>query len=354
MAAKKKVTNGVDRLLKISPMAEALAPKDVQLPRAKAPSLENLVVHVPAPADLTTEDLLRRFHEKTRSKGTIRDRAEGEALGATDDVMLNVIGYLDGRLMPFSTRFRWWAELAPIPALPGLMEAVATAEVGDSLEVMVTLPANYPNEAFRNAPVRFAVDVLAAREVKALDPEAKGFFDTLGLGKTMDDVMDAIREELEEELSEELVVLGREMVLDELAARSEVTIPSALVDEEVRRRWGRAELPLLVEHQFTVDEQNEARDAWLRDGATRAECERRLKIGLALAAMAEAEKLAPTPEELKGVLELYSSAWGLSAADVEKGIKESKQLAGELGRLAFYLYSVDYAVSKARLVFEGA
>jgi len=202
--------------------------------------------------------------------------------------------------------------------------------------------------------VRFAVDVLAAREVKALDPTAKDFFKKLGLGGSMDEVMDAIRDELEEELSDELVVLGREMVLDELARRADVQVPSSLVDEEVRRRWSRAELPHLVEHGFTVEEQNEARDAWLRDAATRAECERRIKIGLALAAMIEAEKLAPTPTELKETLEIYGEPWGLKPADVEKAATESKQSATELGRLALYLYAVDYVVSKAKLHFEGA
>ncbi|MBL8923056.1 MAG: peptidylprolyl isomerase [Myxococcaceae bacterium] len=338
----------------MSPMAEALTPKDIPLPKAKAPSLEGLEVTVPAPDDLTAEDLARRFHEKTRSAGTSRDRAEGEALAAGDDVLLNLIGYVDGKLMPFSTRFRWWTELAPMPALPGLMEAVAAGEVGDSLEVMVTLPATYPAEPFRGAPVRFAVDVLAAREVKPLDPSAKDFFPKLGLGDSMDAVMDTIREELEEELADELVVLGRELVLDELARRSGVEVPSALVDEEVRRRWMRAELPLLVEHGFTVEEQNEARDAWLRDGATRAECERRLKIGLAVAAMIDAEKLAPTPEELKETLEIYGEPWGLTPADIEKAAKESKKSATGLGQLALYLYAVDYAVTKAKLHFEGA
>lgn len=352
--AKKKGANGVDRLLKISPMAEALAPKDVSLPKANPPSLEGLEITVPAPDDLTAEDLARRFHEKTRAAGASRERAEGEKLGEGDDVLLNLIGYVDGKLLPFSTRFRWWTELAALPALPGLMEAIATAEVGDSLEVMVTLPPTYPNEAFRNAPVRFAVDVLAAREVKALDPADQGFFEKLGLGATLDEVMDTLREELEEELSDELVLLGRELVLDELARRSGVVVPAALVDEEVRRRWSRAELPHLVEHGFDVEEQNEARTAWLRDAATRAECERRLKIGLALAAMIDAEKLAPTPAELREMLELYGEPWGLSPADVEAAARESKQSAGELGRLALYLFAVDYAVSKAKLHFEGA
>jgi trigger factor len=122
----------------------------------------------------------------------------------------------------------------------------------------------------------------------------------------------------------------------------------------VRRRWSRAELPHLVEHGFTVEEQNEARDAWLRDAPTRAECERRIKIGLALAAMIEAEKLAPTPAELKETLEIYGEPWGLKPADVEKAATESKQSATELGRLALYLYAVDYVVSKAKLHFEGA
>jgi hypothetical protein len=70
--------------------------------------------------------------------------------------------------------------------------------------------------------------------------------------------------------------------------------------------------------------------------------------------MVEAENLSPTPQELRETLEIYAEPWGLSPAEVEQAARESKQAASELGRLALYLYAVDYAVSRATMHFEGA
>ncbi len=353
-AHKGKKKEGVERLIKMSPVAETLSPSQLPLPEVNAPSLSGLKVLVPAPEDLTQDDLERRFHEKLRAGGTVRARTEDEALAAGDEVQLDVIGYADGKLLPFSPKFGWWTELAPMPALPGFMEGVATGHVGESLEVRVTLPDAYPVEALRGVPVRFVVDVLAAREVKPLDPDAPGFFVALKLGANLDEVFDTIRDELEEELSDELALLGRELVLDEVVARTEVTIPTALVDEEIKRRWAQSEGAGLIAHQATAQEQQEARDTWLVDPLTRADCERRLKVGLALRSVMQAQHLEPKPEELKALLTEYAAPWGLTETDLTTALKESKKTATTLGQLGLYLWLVDQVVSQAQVVFEGA
>jgi trigger factor len=353
MAQRKgKKTEGVARLIKMSPVAETLSPSEVALPEVAAPSLAELKVVVPAPSAISSEELLQRLHEKTREAGTVKDRAMGDALRAGDEVLLDVLGYADGKLIPFSSRFSWWTELAPIPALPGLMEGVATAHVGDSLEVLVTLPENYPQESLRNCPVRFVVDVLAAREVIVPEVGSKTFFEALGLGDSLDDVMDRVREELEEERSAELSVLGRELVLEEVARRTAIELPKALVDDEIKRRWAQHEAPALAAHQFTADEQKEARDGWLADPMTRAECERRLKVGMALRAVAQAERLEPQPEELRALLAEYAAPWGVSETELDAALKESKKTAATLGQLGYYLWMVDHVVSRAQIELE--
>lgn len=349
---KGKKNEGVARLIKMSPVAETLSPSEVALPEVAAPSLSELKVVVPAPSAISPEELMQRLHEKTREVATVKDRAMGDALCAGDEVLLDVLGYADGKLIPFSPRFNWSTELAPIPALPGLMEAIATAHVGDSVEVRVTLPASYPVETLRECPVRFVVDVLGAREVISPEVGSQAFFEALGLGNSLDEVMDRVREELEEERSAELTVLGRELVLEEVARRTAIELPKALVDDEIKRRWAQIEGPALAAHQFTADEQKEARDGWLADPVTRAECERRLKVGLALRAVAQSEKLEPQPAQLRSLLAEYAAPWGLSENDLDAALKESKKTATTLGQLGYYLWMVDHVVAQAQIELE--
>ncbi|RKG89590.1 peptidylprolyl isomerase [Corallococcus terminator] len=339
----------------MSPIASLMAAGPVSLPEAKAPSLEGLAVKVPLARDLTPEDLITRFHEKKRERATVRARAEGEHLAAGDDVQLNVLGYADGRLIPFSARFGQWMELAPLQALPGFAEGLAEGgTVGGSLQLMLDLPDDYPVESLRGKTVRFLVDVRAAREVTMPDEEAPGFLKQLALGDSLDAVMDHLQEELEQELSDSLWVQAQELVLEELARRTEVEIPRKLVDEEIRRRWAAAEGFGMVEQNFSVEEQEEAVQGWLTDPATREQAERRIRIGLGLKAVAERDQLTLTPQKLQELLEESTEPFGLTAADVSAALRESPETTKRLHDMGWHLMVVEHVMSKARVTFEGA
>jgi trigger factor len=346
--------SGVQQLLKMSPMAQVLAGKPPALPVVAAPSLEGLAVTVPAPADLTQDDLLERFHEKARALAVKLERKAGEALAMGDDAQVDVLGYVDGKLLAFSARFGAWMELAPLPALPGLTEGIAKGKVGDSLQVSLTLPADYPVPALRGKPVRFIVDVRAARQVTMPDTESAVFFAKLGLGTDLDAVMDAVREELEQELADELWVDAERLVLDELVARAKVQVPKALLDDEIRRRWADAEGRALVEKGFTVDEQNEALKVWLDDVPTRAECERRIAVGLVLRAIAERDQLTLSKEQLEQTVLAWAKPFGFGPADVQAALRESKEQTAKLYETAWHLMAVEHVLDAAKVTFEGA
>jgi trigger factor len=346
---------GVERLLKMSPVVSTVSAEALKLPSVKAPSLEGLSVRVPTPEDLTEEDLLRGFHEKRRALATTRERQPGESLELGDDVQLNIVGYCDGRLIPFSARFGMTTELAPIQALPGFCEAVAEGgKVGESMQIALQLPDTYPVEPLRGKPARFLVDIVAARQVTLLPESSPEFLEQLGMGSTLEEVMHNIREELEDELAGQLWVQAQDMVLDELARRAPVELPRALLDEELRRRWVQAEGQAMVEYQFDVEEQQEALQGWLSDPTTRADAERRLHIGIVLKAVTEAEKLQLTPEKLEELIRDHMEPFGFSAEDVHAALRETPETTRRLTELAWHLLAVEHVMNKAKVTFEGA
>ena len=346
---------GVERLLKISPVVSTVSADALKLPRVAAPSLEGISVRVPTPDDLTEEDLLRSFHEKRRALATTRERQPGESLELGDDVQLNVVGYCDGKFIPFSARFGMTTELAPIEALPGFCEAVAEGgKVGESMQIALELPATYPVEQLQGKPARFLVDIVAARQVTMLPESSPEFLEKLGMGSTLAEVMDTLREELEDELAGQLWVQAQDLVLDEVARRTPVELPRALLDEELRRRWVQAEGQAMVEYQFDVEEQQEALQGWLTDPTTRADAERRLRIGLALKAVTEAEKLQLTPEKLEELIRDHVEPFGLTAEDVHAALRETPETTRRLTELGWHLLAVEHVMSKAKVTFEGA
>ncbi len=323
------------------------------LPKVKAPSLEGLDVLVPAAEDPTESDLLERFHELARAKAEVRPRAEGEALALGDDVQLDILGYANGRLIPLSTRLGYWMELAPQPMLPGLAEVIAEANVGDSVEVGITLPDTYPAEQLRGMPARFLVDVRAAREVRMPDTESDAFLKLLGRGATHEEVMASIVEDLESELTDLLWVDAQALVLDEVVKRAGVTVPKPLVDEELRRRWTQHEGEALALKGFSLEEQQEALDGWLHHPGLRDDVERRLKIALVLRAIAERDKLELTSERALELLKQTSAPFGITEAQL-RGSLADPTTAAQMKDVAWHLLAVEHVMARARVRFEGA
>ncbi|WP_254360602.1 peptidylprolyl isomerase, partial [Corallococcus exiguus] len=342
----------VHQLVQRLPVAPGLG-HQADLPQVKAPSLENLNIRVPQGEDLTEEDLLERFHELARAKAQVRERAEGEALAMGDDVRLDILGYANGRLIPLSTRMGYWMELAPQVMLPGFAEVIAEASVGDSVEVGLVLPDNYPADPLRGMPARFLVDVRGAREVSMPDTESDAFLQQLGRGSTHEEVMSSIVEEMESEMADMLWVDARNRVLDEIVARADVTVPKALVDEEIRRRWKQAEGEVLAQKFFSLEEQQEALDGWLHHPGIRDDVERRLKIALVLRAIAQRDKLQLTPQVTLELLKESSEPFGITEAQLRESMLDPAASA-QMTDVAWHLLAVEHVMTQAKVTFEGA
>jgi trigger factor len=346
-------TAQVRRLQEQLPVAPSETGVPVSLPPVKAPSTEGIEVTVPAPPPLAEDDLIRRFHELARSHAEVRTRQQGEEVAMGDDVQLDIIGYSNGQLIPFSIRTGYWMELAPQEMLPGFADAIVGSAVGDSLKIDLVLPAEYPVEALGGQPATFLVDLMGAREVKMPDTDSAEFLLKLGRGPTHEEVMEAIADELLDEQADVLWLDAQNMVLDELASRTQVEIPAALVDEEIRRRWMAAEGQAVMEKEFSAEEKQEALDLWRKDPATRAEVERRLRVSLALKAVAERDGLKLEPAKTFELLENQVAAFGLTSAQLREALVDP-QAAGQLKDVAWHLMAVEHVMAKAKVHFEGA
>jgi trigger factor len=331
----------------------ALPRRQLTLPAVKAPSLEDLRVTVPGPEELLEEDVLGRLHELALESAETRDRASGEPIQMGDLILIDTLGYAEGRLIPFSARSEMELEMAPQAMIPGFCEALVGTPVGDGRELEVVLPDDYPIESLRGVKATFLVDVLAAKEVDLPDPESQEFLHALGRGATLDEVMASIVDELSDEQAEELWLEAQERVLDELVLRlGEVQVPPELVDEEIREHWKANELPLLQQKDFAADELQEALEGWLGDTDTRVDAERRIRVSLALRAILEAQRLQLTPARLEELLGDVVQSLGMAQEDARQALADP-ETAGPVRDMATHLMAVEYVMSRARIQFEG-
>ncbi|WP_164007810.1 peptidylprolyl isomerase [Pyxidicoccus trucidator] len=336
-------------IMKRMPAAFSLdSTEPVDLPTVEAPSLEGLTVALVAPAPLTEQDLVERFDSLRRQHAERRERKPGEDVGAGDEVLLDVLGFANGRLLPFSARENWWTYVAQDPVLPGFFETLEGAKVGQSFGIELKLPDTYPAEALRGQTARFLLDVKAARELQLPADDSPELLKKLGKG-TLTDVMRHLSDELARERIEEMDRLTQERVMDALVERAQVSLSSALVDEEIRRRWAEAERPILARKSLQPDELQEALEGWLADPLTRADAARRLTLALVLRAIATRDGVQPDRKATDALIDDLASLSGVSRQELGRSVKEDPALARRLYDLAQHLATVDHVMKKVKL-----
>ncbi|OJH37541.1 hypothetical protein BON30_29535 [Cystobacter ferrugineus] len=326
----------------------------VQMPPVTAPSLEGLSITVPAPEPISAQQIQERFQDLARAYATERMRLRTEPIAWGDEVLLNLVGYSNGRLIPFSVRNDMWTPLVPAPWLPGLYEQLVGHLPGETVLADILLSKDYPVEALRGQPARFAVQIQAAREVKFPDPSSPEFLKAFGRGDTLEAATRSVLKELEQETVQLLQLRAQEMVLAEVAARTQVDIPEALVDEEVRRRWGSSEGRAVTELKFTEQQQEESLQTWLSDEPTRAAARQRLRIALALGAICARDGLTLSPAKVQEVLQIEAKALGVPLDKAAASLREEPHQYARIDQAAWHLLAVEYVMSKAQVRFAGA
>ena len=319
------------------------------LPAVKAPSLEGLSITLGAQADITAAQLQERFMALARPLATERYRAPREAVKWGDELRVDIMGYTQGRLVPFSVKCGEWLLLAPEPLLPGLYEALVGHGPTEIVAMDVLLPANYPQPALRGVQARFAVRIQAAREVTYPDLTSAEFLRAFGRGATVAEATQSVLEQMVREATQRVFLDARQRVLDEVAARTEVRVPDSLIDEEIRRSWSLSEGVTVQELEFSETQQRESLDTWLQDEATRALAERRLKLALALGAICERDGLTLTPEWVEKLLRQHAEASGSTLEAVAESLRHDPEGQARIDQAAWHLMAVDHVMSRVQV-----
>lgn len=350
MAKKKSVhplEAKVDRLFAESASSASTAVTTIELPSVDAPPLSALRVQLTRPPAVTADEVGARFHRLLRERAQKKDRPSGTPVELGDEVQVDIVGYADKVLIPGSVRVGAWMDLEPMPHLPGFAETVAGTRVGDACALDMELPEDYPVPTLAGKQARFLVEVRAAREVLAPDPEDAAALKALGLGDSLQAAMDKVTELVDEERAALESLRFQDAVLDTLSEHTQVELPPALVDEEIRLRWAAHEQPLLKEKGFHPDEQQEALQAWQHSAQVRADAERRLRVSLALEAVGRREGWELSPEELHESLRELAAELGLDVREAAQVVEKDPALAERLTRTARHLMLVSRLVAAA-------
>ncbi len=193
--------------------------------------------------------------------------------------------------------------------IPGFEEEIVGLKAGDSKEFKVTFPKDYVAKALQNKKVTFAVTVHKIAEL--VEPKVDDeFAAAVGPFKSVKELKEDIKKQLVFERERDETNKYDNELLEKIASKSNIEIPKMLVDEQIDRIEQEEKQNLMYRGQtweehlneegITADEHREQK---------RPAAELRVKIGVLLSEVAEAEGVQVTPEEVEVRLQLMKGQY---------------------------------------------
>lgn len=263
-------------------------------PKAELGEYKGLEVEKREPGvpDEQVEAELESLRERAAKLDTVDRQAQ-----RGDFVVMDFAGSVDGVPFPGGEGRDQMIELGSGRLVPGFEDQLEGAVGGESREVTITFPEDYPAEELAAKEAVFAVTVreVKAKQLPALDDDlaVEAGFDTL------DELRADIRSRLSENETQRAEAEFREAALDAAVEAATIEVPDALVEARAREMWDSM--------LHSLSHQGINRETYLQISGTTEEetidkakpdADVALRREAVLAAIAAAESLDPSEEEM--------------------------------------------------------
>ena len=242
--------------------------------------------------------------------------------------------------------------------IPGFEEQIEGKNIGEEFDVNVTFPENYQAENLKGKAAVFKCKLndIKVKELPELDDE---FAAEVSEFDTLEEYKADIRAKKEQERQDEAKRAAKSQLTDEAVENAEMIIPGPMVDlkaEQVARdfqmRMESQGINMEQYFQFT----GMTADKFMEDAKTAAE--KNIKSRLVLEAIAAAEGIEVTDEDLEKEIHKMAESYQMEYEQINNviGEEERKNMKKDvlLSKAADFLYENGVAVDKPEVAEEEA
>jgi trigger factor len=271
--------------------------------------------------DEAVDEELNRLREGFARLNPV-DREAGEG----DVALIDYEGTIDGEPFEGGAAKDYLLEMGGGRVLPEFEEAVKGAKGGEQKEATVNFPDDYQGEEVAGKTAQFKIDVREVRE-KELPELNDDFAAEASEFETIDELRDTIRGRMEEYLEDQTREQFREAALDAAVANATVEIPDDIIKARASEMWERVEGRLRqqgMDPNTYLQMQGKTREEIVEEA--RPDASRALKREAVLEAVAEAEAIEITEEDMLEALQIppgHEDHGHPEPADALKEIRES-------------------------------
>jgi trigger factor len=268
-----------------------------------------LIKLAPKAATITAADVNQVLDNLRGRAATKKDVDRAAKLG--DEVLINFKGVdaetkesiagADGSEYPLP--------LGSKTFIPGFEEKLVGVKTGTSKTFTLTFPKDYGVQTLQNRKVSFTVEVLKVQEL-AKPKLDDAFAATVGPFKTLAELKADIKKQLTAEKQQQAQQQYDNELLEKIADKSTVEIPEGLIEDEISRMEDEEKQNIAYRGQTWQEHlKDEGVDEKEHRERKRSGAEMRVKVGLLLGEIANAEKIDVTPEELEIRIQLLKGQY---------------------------------------------
>jgi len=227
------------------------------------------------------------------------DRAGAEG----DSLLIDFEGFLDGSAFQGGAAEDYLLALGSGQLIEGFEEQLVGAEAGEEREVKVTFPADYQAEHLAGKEAVFKVKVKEVRE-KVLPELDDDFASDASEFDTLEELRGDIREKVGAALGSRAEEDFRVAAIDAAVEEATVEIPEELATARAAERWERMERQLAgrgMDPNAFLQMQGKTREELIEE--TKPDAEQELRREAVVTAIAEAEEIEISEEEMVEALE---------------------------------------------------
>lgn len=276
-----------------------------------------------------TEAMLDAEIDRVRNMNSRMIDAGDREIASGDFVTMDFKGFVDDEAFEGGSSEDHVLEIGSGQFIPGFEEGLIGKKKGESAEVEVTFPEEYHEESLKGKPAVFKVDVkeVKVKELPELDDE---FAKDVSEFDTLEDYKNSIREEIEKQLKDQEKIETENKIVEKVVEMSSFDVPEGMIQSQIDNE--------IKDFEYRVGMQGFNMERYLElTGMSveelrnnfRSVAERRVRADLVLEAIAKAEGVEVTEEDIDKELEKLAEQY--KQENVEKFVKDMKK--GDLGFL---------------------
>ncbi|MCM3599334.1 trigger factor [Robertmurraya korlensis] len=280
--------------------------------------------------EVTDEDVANELKTLQERQAELVVKEEGKAENG-DTVVMDFEGFVDGEAFEGGKAENYSLELGSGQFIPGFEEQLVGLAAGEEKDVEVSFPEEYHATELAGKPAVFKVKIheVKGKELPELDDEfAKDVDEEV---ETLEALKEKIKNRLVDSKKHEAEHHVRDTVVDKAAANAEIDLPAVMIDTEVDRMMQEFEQRLQMQgmnlelyFQFSGQDENALREQMKEEG------EKRVRVSLTLEAIAAAENLEVSEEDVDAELTKMAEMYNMTVDNIKAALGNVDGIKGDL------------------------